>query len=250
MEHTPTNRVLIIIPAFDEEPHVAAVVRGARDAFPGAEILVVDDGSTDRTGEMALGAGARVARHPFNMGYGAALQTGFIYALSRGCTHAVTLDGDGQHDPAFIPGLLAPVLEGRADVAVGSRFLEKGGYRPPFRRRAGMLLFGFLASALSGRRVTDPTSGFQAVNRRALSLFATRHYPQDFPDADVLILLSRAGLSVTEVPVSMRPAPDSSSMHSGFKPLYYVFKMLLSIALAAAGDRPPGLESGRGKGEE
>ncbi|MBU2488905.1 MAG: glycosyltransferase family 2 protein, partial [Proteobacteria bacterium] len=126
MKNTQPDRVLVIIPAYNEEPHIAGVARGARSAVPGAGVLVVDDGSTDRTGALAAEAGARVMTLPFNLGYGAALQAGFHYALSRGYTHAVLMDGDGQHDPASIPGLLAPVLAGAADVAVGSRFLENG----------------------------------------------------------------------------------------------------------------------------
>jgi len=232
--------ILAIVPAYNEEKTVAEVVRGVLRVLPRARVLVVDDGSADATAGLARRAGAAVVSHPFNLGYGAALETGFLYALSHGFSAAVLVDGDGQHDPAFLPRLLEPLASGRADLVVGSRFLERGGYRTPRMRRAGMLLFGWLASLYTGQRVTDPTSGFQALNRRAMELFAAGHFPPDFPDADVLILLSRAGLVIREVPVRMNPAPDAGSMHRGLVPLYYVFKMLLSMALAMVRKKPGG----------
>lgn len=234
-----TDKVLAIIPAFNEEENIARVITGIRQSAPGVDILVVDDGGTDNTRRIVREMGERVLCLPFNLGYGAALQAGFRYALSRGYAYAVQIDGDGQHDPVSLPGLLATVQNGEADVAIGSRFLGGAPYRVPLVRRAGMLVFGRLASALTGQRITDPTSGYQALNARAISrFFASAHYPADFPDADVIIMLHRAGLKVVEQPVVMHRSPTRKSMHGGLSPVYYVFKMFLSIFLTLLRKNP------------
>lgn len=216
------------------------VVESARRSLPHARVLVVDDGSSDKTGEAARRAGALVVRHPFRMGYGAALATGFRVALRRGASAVLQLDGDGQHDPAQAPELLAPVLSGDADLVIGSRFLSPRGYRPPFLRRTGIRLFAFLAR-LAGVSVTDPTSGFRALSRRAFTLFAeSPQFPTDFPDADVLVMAHRRGLAIVEIPAVMRPCPGKRSMHRGLAPVYYIFKVLLSMGLARIGSREAG----------
>jgi glycosyltransferase involved in cell wall biosynthesis len=186
-----------------------------------------------------------VASHAVNLGYGTALQTGYRYALRHGYAAVLQLDADGQHDPASIPPLVA-ALE-RADVVVGSRFLEPGSYRPPPSRRAGMWLFGRVASWLCRQRVTDPTSGFQAISREALRFYAHERYPVDFPDADVLAMVARSGLRLAEVPVRMLASPGGKSMHSGvLKPLYYVMRMTLALLLVPLRrERRPGGEAGR-----
>lgn len=222
------RRLLVVVPAYNEARRVRGVVEAVR-ALLAAEVLVVDDGSADATGAEARQAGARVATHAVNLGYGSALQTGYRFALRQGYDAVVTLDADGQHDPGSI-GRLVGALE-QADVVVGSRFLEPGSYRPTAARRAGMRLFGALASALAGQRITDPTSGFQAVSREALRFYVHERYPTDFPDADVLAMVARAGLRLAEVPVRMLASPDGKSMHAGLaNALYYVFRMLLALA--------------------
>jgi len=224
-----TRRLLVVLPAYNEARRVRGVVESVR-ARLAADVLVVDDGSSDDTAGEARRGGARVAPHPVNLGYGSALQTGYRYALRRGYDAVVTLDADGQHDPESIARLVAALEQ--ADVVVGSRFLEPGSYRPPPARRAGMWLFGRLGSALAGRRITDPTSGFQAVSREALRFYVHDRYPTDYPDADVLAMVSRSGLRLGEVPVRMLASPEGKSMHAGLvKPLYYVFRMLLALAL-------------------
>jgi len=227
---------LIVVPAYNEEPRIGGVIRGIGQHIPHADILIVDDGSTDRTREQALGAGAKVISHPFNLGYGAALQTGYQYALSRGYAELVQMDGDGQHDPSSISDLLAMIQRGEADVAIGSRFLQPGGagsdhppYRAPLMRRLGMGLFGTITSLIIKQKVTDPTSGFQAMNRGVLEWVSGDRFPYDYPDADVIIMLHRAGFRIREVPVRMFENRSKKSMHGGWKPLYYVFKMFLSI---------------------
>jgi len=231
-------RTLVIIPAYNEEKQIASVIRLIKRHLPQAEVLTVDDGSKDGTRDQAMEAGVKVLSHPFNLGYGIALQTGYKYALTKGFEIVVQMDGDGQHDPSFLPDLLAVIQKGEADIAIGSRFLPvkgKGGgsehppYRPPFLRRLGMKFFGTIASLLIRQKITDPTSGFQAMNRRVLEWVSSDTFPFDYPDADVIIMLHRAGFRIREVPVQMFENVGKKSMHSGWKPLYYVFKMCLSI---------------------
>jgi glycosyltransferase involved in cell wall biosynthesis len=229
MSATQPSRLLVVMPAFNEAKRIRHVVTEVRAQVEG-DVLVVDDGSHDGTAEEAQAGGARVAVHAANLGYGAALQTGYRYALRHGYDAVLQLDADGQHDPASIPPLLAAL--GHADVVVGSRFLGAGSYRPPLARRAGMWIFGKVATLLSGKRITDPTSGFQAISRDALHFYAHERYPVDYPDADVLAMVARAGLRLVEVPVRMLPSPPGKSMHAGFvKPLYYVFRMSLALGL-------------------
>jgi glycosyltransferase involved in cell wall biosynthesis len=222
---------LIIIPAFNEAATIGGVLARIKSVDPTFDIIVIDDGSTDGTAAAARAAGARVLRLAVNLGYGAALQTGYKYALGAGYDGVVQLDADGQHEPADIPALLEVIERGWADVALGSRFMGGSAYRPPIARRIGMAMFRWLAFALTGTKFSDVTSGFQALNRDLLRFFATDRYPADYPDADVLIMLQRAGFKIREVPVRMYEKPRVSSMHSGLRPLYYVFKMVLSIFL-------------------
>jgi glycosyltransferase involved in cell wall biosynthesis len=221
---------IVIIPAYNEGKRIAAVVASVRRSIPGAVVVVINDASRDDTAVAARQAGAFVISHPFNMGYGAAIQTGYKYARDKGYDYLVQLDADGQHDPSCIPSLLAPVIAGDVDIAIGSRFLGNS-YRPPFARRVGMALFRQIVSLVTGTFITDTTSGFQAFNRDVISFFATDIFPVDYPDADMLIMLHRAGFCLSEVPVRMFENSEGKSMHSGLKPLYYMFKMLLSICV-------------------
>ncbi|MGE0708535.1 MAG: glycosyltransferase family 2 protein [Planctomycetota bacterium] len=227
---TPAKRRgLVLIPAFNEEGGLGAVLDEVH-RHTHFDILVIDDGSHDATAKVARAHGATVLRHPFNMGYGAALQTGYKFASEGDYEVLVQLDADGQHDPAYIPVLAERVLSGQSDVSVGSRFLTGDGYIPPLARRLGMVLFGYIASVVTHRRVTDPTSGYQALGRRVFRFFQSDLFPADYPDADVLILIYRAGFRGEEIPVAMKPSATGKSMHSGLlRPLFYVFKMFLSI---------------------
>ncbi len=245
MSTNGAGRVLVIIPAYNEEPTVARVIAGARQHAPQADVVVVDDGSTDRTAEVARAAGATVISHPINLGDGAARQTGFKYAFRRGYERVVQLDGDGQHDPACIPDLLAALRPGVADVVIGSRFLEDKGYKAQPVRRVGMILFSAIASLVTGQRITDPTSGYRAMTREVVSLYVTDAYPQHYPDADVLITSHFAGFRIIEVPVRMFQNVTGKSIHSGWRPAYYVFKMLLSIFVNLLRKRPRRREDGR-----
>ncbi|MBX7258137.1 MAG: glycosyltransferase family 2 protein [Candidatus Hydrogenedentes bacterium] len=221
----------ILLPAYNEGEHIADVIAGAREAMPDTDIVVIDDGSADTTALNALEAGAIVVPHPFNMGYGVALQTGYKFALANGAHYVVQMDSDGQHDPAGLARLLERVRSGHCDLCVGSRFLEGRTYSIPMARRLGMVFFRRVASYVLGQTITDPTSGFQAMNRRVLEFFAKDLYPGDYPDTDVLVLLHHHGFRIIEIPVVMRESRTGKSIHSGFKPVYYLFKMALDIPL-------------------
>lgn len=235
---TNSNKI-VLIPAYNEALRISKVVSSIRASFPNSDIVVVNDGSSDNTAEIAIDSGALVVSHPFNMGYGVAIQTGYKYARDRGYDYLVQIDADGQHDPSCIPALLAPVVAGETDIAIGSRFLGTS-YRPPFARRVGMGLFRCIVSRVTGTSVTDTTSGFQAFNRDVIKFFCTDVFPVDYPDADMLIMLHRVGFRMTEVPVRMFENSEGKSMHSGLKPLYYMFKMLLSICVTLMREKGKG----------
>jgi glycosyltransferase involved in cell wall biosynthesis len=218
----------IIMPAYNEAERISATITEIRK-YSDADIIVVSDGSTDGTAKEAKVLGARVIELPFNLGYGAALQTGFKYALKQGYRYAVQMDADGQHDPSAIRALIEPIVKGDADMTLGSRFLGSGNYKASFARRTGMILFSIIIRLITGKKVTDPTSGFQAMNKKVMEFYASDAYPTDYPDADVIIMLHRRGFTFKEVPVTMKRLSGKVSMHSGLKPFYYTFKMFLSI---------------------
>lgn len=219
---------IVLIPAYHEVDRIATTIAGIRENCS-TEIVVISDGSTDSTAEKARQTGCVVIDLPFNLGYGAALQTGFKYALSKEYAFAVQMDADGQHNPQYILPLLASVRSDKTDVAIGSRFLGEGDYRTTTVKKIGMVFFRAIASAITGQKITDPTSGFQALNRKAMELYASDVYPVDFPDADVLVMLYKKGIRFQETPVRMNQSTKEKSMHSGTVPFYYLFKMLLSI---------------------
>jgi glycosyltransferase involved in cell wall biosynthesis len=220
---------LIIIPAFNEEGRVGSVVRDVRSVMHDTEVLVVDDGSHDETATEAQDAGATVVTLPVNLGYGAALQTGYKYAVREGYELIGQIDADGQHRAEHLPEMFAELQADGVDVVIGSRFLTRDGhYRPTAARKVGMAVFGRLASRLTRQHISDPTSGYQVLRAPVARFFCTDVYPSDYPDADILIMLHRSGFNVREVPVQMLPSPGQS-MHDGHRSLYYVYKMLLSI---------------------
>jgi glycosyltransferase involved in cell wall biosynthesis len=239
MNYEVNDNLAVIIPAYNEAGRIASTIGGIRK-ISNADIIVISDGSTDETAKEARTAGAKVIELPFNLGYGAALQTGFKCALKKGYRFAVQMDADGQHDPSAIQSLIDPVLKNEVDIALGSRFLGKSDYKAPFIRRIGMFFFAGIVRLVTGRKVTDPTSGFQALNRKVMELYASNLYPVDYPDADVIIMLHRRGIRFKEVPVTMKRAIGKVSMHSGLKPFYYTIKMLLSILVTLLRSRGEG----------
>ncbi len=224
----PMPRILIIIPAYNEQENIAGVIEDIRTHFPAGDILVVDDGSSDRTASIARGCGANVASLPFNLGIGGAMQTGFQYAERMGYDMALQFDGDGQHLAEEIGSLLEPVAEGRVDIVVGSRFLEANSYRAPFFRRLGILIFSRVLSRILGMRVTDTTSGFRAANDKVIRFFS-RSYPEDYPEVESLVLLHRGGLRIAEAPIRMRERRGGRSSITPVRSAYYMVKVLLAV---------------------
>jgi glycosyltransferase involved in cell wall biosynthesis len=220
---------LIIIPAYNEQGRVGQVVRDVHANLPSADVLVIDDGSRDQTAAEAAEAGAISLSLPVNSGYGAALQTGYKFAVRHGYTIVGQIDADGQHRAEYLLEMLKALQEQDADVIIGSRFLSHDGhYQPSAARALGIGLFARLASRITGQHISDPTSGFQLMRIDVARFFCSDVYPTDYPDADILILLHRTGYRVREVAVQMRPSPGQS-MHTGHSTPYYVYKMLLSI---------------------
>jgi glycosyltransferase involved in cell wall biosynthesis len=222
------RRRIAIVPALNEQETIGRVIDEIRAFDPGFEILVVDDGSTDRTAAVAEARGAHVLVLPFNLGIGGAVQTGYQYARDNGFELAVQIDGDGQHNPPEVARLVGPILDGHADMVVGTRFVEGGGYRGTRVRRVGIHLFAALVSLMVRQRVTDTTSGFRAVNRLGIRLFAA-DYPHDYPEVEATVLLSRHGLKMVEVPVVMRIREEGNSSITTLRSVYYMVKVLLAL---------------------
>jgi glycosyltransferase involved in cell wall biosynthesis len=230
-------RKAAIVPAYNEARSIAGVVAELQAIHPEFEIVVIDDGSTDETAAVARRAGAEVVQLPFNLGIGGAVQTGIEWARRRGCELAVQVDGDGQHDPCEIEKLLEPILAGSADVAVGTRFAGDGTYRPSVARRIGIGVFAGLVSLIVRQRMTDTTSGFRAMNARAIELFADE-YPYDYPEVEATVLIFRHRLRLVEVPVTMRQREAGRSSITAFRSLYYMGKVSLALFVGLLRPRP------------
>lgn len=230
-------RVLAIVPAYNEEATVGDVVAEIR-AGGIADALVVNDGSTDGTSAAARAAGARTLDLGVNLGIGGAVQAGFLYAARNGYDVAVQVDGDGQHIAAEIPRLLEPLAAGRADLVLGSRYVAETDYRSPIARRLGMVMFSAVVTAVTGQRLLDTTSGFRAAGRECLAYLA-RHYPQDYPEVEALVLLRRAGFRIEEVACAFRDRAGGRSSITPARSAYYVVKVLLAIGIGLFRRVPP-----------
>ncbi|MEA2426988.1 MAG: hypothetical protein QOF37_616 [Thermoleophilaceae bacterium] len=238
MRMTLPGKALAVVPAYNEEATLGRVIAGVRDHAPNFDIVVIDDGSTDRTREIAEAAGVQVLRLPFNVGIGGAVQAGFTYALEEGYDFMIQVDADGQHDPSEISTLVRMYLtDGTQDVIVGSRFLKDLEYVGPISRRAGIHVFAFLLSRFVGQKITDPTSGFRLYNRRAISLFA-RDYPHDYPEVESVLVLHFHRLRMREVAVRMFQRGGGASSITSGKSVYYMIKVLLAIFVGLARARP------------
>ena len=225
----PRPKRIAIVPAFNEEQAIGGVIDEIRAADPGLKILVVDDGSTDATSAIAGARSAEVLRLPFNLGIGGAVQTGYLYAMEHDFEIAVQIDGDGQHDPAQLDVLLAPILAGTADLVVGSRFAA-GRHPAAFSRRAGMRVLAALVSLLARKRFTDTTSGFRALNRRSIALFAA-DYPHDYPEVEAVLMAARNHLRLVEVPVKMRRREAGRSSITAARSIYYMAKVTIALLM-------------------
>lgn len=234
------SKFLAIVPAFNEAGAIAATVADIGAHAPDFDVVVVDDGSSDDTAERALQAGASVIRHPFNLGIGGAVQSGYQYAVEHGYQVAVQVDGDGQHDARCIHDLLAH-LRGTPglDMVTGSRFMaaDGHGYRSSASRRLGIRIFAGILSRIVGRQVTDPTSGFRMCGPRGIELFA-RDYPHDYPEVEAVLLLHAHQLNGDEMPVRMRPRTSGTSSIRASHSITYMLKVLLAIAVGLLRARP------------
>ena len=232
------SKILVIVPAYNEEGSIESVIEGIHRHFSQGDILVVNDGSTDLTSEKAKGGSAVVLDLPFNLGIGGAMQAGYQYAYEKRYDIAVQVDGDGQHDPREITKLIEVLKKGEADLAVGSRFVGAPLYKGSAMRKVGISVLARVISIMTGQKITDPTSGFRAANRKAIQLFA-RDYPQDYPEPEVLVLLSRCGLKVREVPATVYQRESGESSITKIRAIYYMVKVLLAILVTSFRARPP-----------
>jgi len=231
------GKTLVIIPAFNEEGSIGKVVEEVKAYFPQGDALVVNDGSNDLTSEVAKAKGAIVLDLPFNLGIGGAMQAGYKYAYERGYDVAVQVDGDGQHDPKEIPKLLDVLEKGTADVAMGSRFIGDSEYKASVMRRLGMVILSKAISIVVGEKLTDPTSGFRAANRRAIQLFSV-NYPQDYPEPEAIVLLHQCRLKMKEIPVKIKQRFSGESSITKIRSVYYMVKVLLAIFVDCFKKRP------------
>ncbi|HET6829892.1 MAG TPA: glycosyltransferase family 2 protein [Solirubrobacterales bacterium] len=236
-------RLLAIVPAYNEEGMIARVVRDIDRHAPDFNVLVVDDGSVDSTAKEAEEAGAIVLRHPFNLGIGGAMQSGYKYALAHGYDVAVQVDGDGQHKAEYLPEMLDALHteDAEADMVYGTRFRGDPGYKVPFGRRLGNLIFSLVLTAITRQKITDPTSGFRMVNRRGIELFA-RDYPHDYPEVEAILMLHNNRLRIHEVQVRMNARGFGRSSIDYPRAAYYMVKVMLALFVGLLRRRPDAFE--------
>lgn len=225
-----SRSVLVIIPAYNEETSIGAVIRDVQNHAPEADILVVNDGSSDRTESCAREAGAKVLTLPYNVGIGGGMQTGYLYAKQMGYDVAVQMDADGQHPAGELHKLMAGIAE--QDLVIGSRFLGAATFRSSTVRRMGIAFFSRLVSWVTGERFTDTTSGFRAAGRKVIELYA-QYYPADYPEVESIVYLKRQGCRIAEVPVVMRPRMAGRSSITPWRSAYYMVKVTLSVLMSA-----------------
>jgi glycosyltransferase involved in cell wall biosynthesis len=222
------GRVLVIVPAYQEEDNILPVLEDIRTHLPQAEVVVINDGSSDRTGERARQAGVKVIDLPFNMGIGAAVQTGYQLALAGGYQAAIQIDGDYQHPAEEAPVLLAALAQEQADMVIGSRFAAPTGYEGSWPRRLGNWIFQWANTWIAGQRIHDNTSGFRAYSARAVALLA-RQYLGEYPEPESISFLEGQGCKIIEIPVRMRSRSAGASSITPWRSIYYMVRVLISI---------------------
>ena len=225
-----SGKILVVIPAYNEEASICNVIDEVRKHLPEADILVVNDGSLDSTSSEASSKGVSILDLPYNLGIGGAVQTGCLYALKHGYEFVLRLDGDGQHHPREIPKIISPLLEGKADIVIGSRFLSKEGYKSTFLRRMGIRFFSLVIRLITGGNIKDPTSGFNGMNRKGIELISYK-YSSDYPEVEVLIVARRRGLRIIEVPVMMKKREKGKSSIDYLEAIYYMIKVSISTLI-------------------
>jgi glycosyltransferase involved in cell wall biosynthesis len=222
------KRLLILIPAFNEEKAVGGVVGEVQSAVPGTPILVVDDCSVDATRSEAQIAGAQVLALPHHLGLGGCVQAGYRLAYELGYDYVIRVDGDGQHDPRDIPVILKALQQGNCEMVIGSRFVDGNGTHTSWLRATGIVFFRAMLRPILGRPVRDPTSGFVGVNRTALALFSAT-FPLEYPEIEALVVLQRKRFRFVEVPCRFRPRRTGRSTITAVKSLYYMIHVLLGV---------------------
>jgi glycosyltransferase involved in cell wall biosynthesis len=231
------NKILVIIPAYNEEDTIGMVIEKTQQSIPLADILVVNDGSSDSTSAIAKQRGAMVLDLSYNLGIGAAMQTGYKFAHRMDYDIAVQCDADGQHHPAQIKKLVNALTNEEVDMVLGSRYLRKKRFRSDVFRRLGILIFSKVLSVIIGQRLTDTTSGFRAVNKEVIKSFST-FYPSDYPEPEALVLLHREGFTIKEISVNMSSRKGGNSSITLWKSIYYMVKVLLAILIDLCKDIP------------
>lgn len=224
------NRVLIIIPAYNEEDSIEKVVDNFIKCFPQYDYIIVNDGSLDNTKGICREKGYQVLNLPINMGIGGAVQTGYRYALDNDYDMAVQVDGDGQHDVSFLEDMIKYMDKEQADCVIGSRFMEREGFQSSVMRRVGIRFLSVLGFCLTGVRVRDITSGFRLVNRRFIRIFA-QDYPSDYPEPEAMVIAAVHGGKIREYPVVMRDRENGTSSITMRKSVYYMFKVTLAMLI-------------------
>jgi len=240
MSPSAAPRLLVVIPAWNEQETIADVVVEVRRTLPNVDILVVNDGSTDLTSDAAAGSGATVLDLPINLGVGGAMRAGYAYAFRRGYPRVVQLDADGQHDPASVPALLETMERESADIVIGARFAGVGDYTVRGPRRWSMHLLSFVLSRVAGTRLTDTTSGFKLCGRTAIRLFAT-NYPAEYlgDTIESLVIASRAGLVVRQVGVTMRPRAGGTPSQGALMSAAFLVRAVLALVVALSRPNEP-----------
>jgi glycosyltransferase involved in cell wall biosynthesis len=235
-------RVLVVMPAWNEEETVGATIADLKATVPWVDVLVVDDGSGDATSAQAEAAGALVCRLPFNLGVGGAMRAGYRYAVEHDYDVVAQVDADGQHDGAFLPELISHL--DTADVVIGARFAGRGDYKVGFMRGSAMKLLAGVLSRLAHTELTDVTSGFRVVNRRALAIFAA-HYPAEYlgDTVESLVIALRTGCTVTQVPVVMRPRAGGTASQTPIRAAIYLGRAIIALGLALVRRWPSTLQA-------
>lgn len=223
---------LVIIPAYNEEKNIVAVLEDIRRFNYDIDILVINDASKDNTEQVVREQGEKIISHFYNLGYGGALQTGFKYAVDKGYQYVIQFDGDGQHDPADLQIIIDQLRSGCHDIIIGSRFLVKNSFIISPAKKLAIAIFRLIIRVSTGVNITDPTSGLQGLNNKAYEYYSRMgNFPNDFPDADTLIHMLKRNYRVKEFPAHMKYRTYGQSMHSGLKSVYYILKMLISISV-------------------
>lgn len=224
------RKILVIIPAYNEQDNIQKVLNDLEKYAPNMDYLVINDCSSDSTMQILEAQRANYIDLPVNLGIGGGVQTGYLYAYKNSYDIAIQMDGDGQHNAKYLPMLISPITEGVADVVIGSRYICKEGFQSSTLRRVGIKFLSRLIRICTGIKIADVTSGFRAVNKEMIELFA-KQYAEDYPEPEAIVLAAKKGAKIVEIPVMMNERVGGNSSISGFKSVYYMIKVSLSIIL-------------------